>query len=237
MKTLWNILCVLAIANLLGIVGFVGWLAASDRLSMDRGRAIRAVLAPTLTQEAAQRTEAEAAQVAEAAKAKEAARFAGTPESAAEQLDRNRAADDVGLQTAVRLRREIDDLRRQLIDERAKIDQDRAALRAEKDAFAQMREQIARNQGSEQFKQALGTLESQKPKDAQTMLQTLIDAQQYEQAVAYLAAMQDRTRTKVMAEFVKADPKLAAELLERLRVHGVQTAAANPRAPAPPAGP
>lgn len=38
--------------------------------------------------------------------------------------------------------------------------------------------------------------------------------------VSYLNAMQERTRAKVMGEFLKDDPPLASELLERLRRRG-----------------
>jgi small-conductance mechanosensitive channel len=39
-------------------------------------------------------------------------------------------------------------------------------------------------------------------------------------AVEYLNSMEERARTKVMAEFAKSDPRLAAELLESLRLRG-----------------
>lgn len=42
--------------------------------------------------------------------------------------------------------------------------------------------------------------------------------------------MQDRTRTKIVDEFIKSDPKLAADLLERLRTKG-QLAQAPPSTP------
>ncbi len=73
----------------------------------------------------------------------------------------------------------------------------------------------------EQFKLALGTLESQKPKDAYNVLKALIDNQKPDDAVGYLAAMSDRARSKIVAEFIKVDDKLAAGLLEQLRHRGV----------------
>jgi hypothetical protein len=45
--------------------------------------------------------------------------------------------------------------------------------------------------------------------------------------VKYLSAMEERARNRVLAEFVKADPKLAAELLEVIRQRGGATAAAG----------
>ena len=34
MKTVWNIIAVLAVANLIAVAGFVGWLRSTDRLNM-----------------------------------------------------------------------------------------------------------------------------------------------------------------------------------------------------------
>ncbi|MDX2146074.1 MAG: hypothetical protein SFZ23_01025 [Planctomycetota bacterium] len=48
-----------------------------------------------------------------------------------------------------------------------------------------------------------------------------------ERVVTYLNAMQERPRNKLMAEFVRADPALAGQLLERLRTHGTLVAAAG----------
>lgn len=47
-----------------------------------------------------------------------------------------------------------------------------------------------------------------------------------DQAVSYLSAMQDRLRTKVFDQIVQDNPKLAADLLERLRTRGTEIAAA-----------
>ncbi|MBM4108075.1 MAG: hypothetical protein FJ255_04595 [Phycisphaerae bacterium] len=46
------------------------------------------------------------------------------------------------------------------------------------------------------------------------------DAARLDMVVSYLNAMQERTRAKVIGEFLKDDPALASELLERLRRRG-----------------
>ncbi|MCZ7632613.1 MAG: hypothetical protein M5U20_03910 [Phycisphaerales bacterium] len=43
--------------------------------------------------------------------------------------------------------------------------------------------------------------------------------------------MPSRTRSKVMAEFVADDPALAADLLERLRTHGIVAQASGGAGP------
>jgi len=80
---------------------------------------------------------------------------------------------------------------------------------------------VAETEGNAQFKKALATLEGLKPDKAKAALQELINGKQVDQAVAYLNAMQERMRTKVIDEFITADPKVATDLLERLRTRGM----------------
>jgi hypothetical protein len=51
------------------------------------------------------------------------------------------------------------------------------------------------------------------------------------QVLAYLDAMEERPRTKIMQEFMKTSPKLAADLLESLRVRGQIAATTGTSAP------
>src|ERR1043165_2032649 len=87
MKFLWNLLAVLAIANVLGLLAFVGWLRSSDRLDRERLHEIRTVLTKTV----AQRKAEDAAVVAKAeqdkAAAAEQAKVGTLPVTAAESLD------------------------------------------------------------------------------------------------------------------------------------------------------
>jgi chemotaxis protein histidine kinase CheA len=239
MKSLGLIVATVAIANLLAIAGFVGWLAASNRLNMDRLRQVRAVLAPTIAEEEiAKAAEAEAEKKA-AAEAAERAKMAIPPESAAERIEQNRTDRDLREDQAARQRKELDDLRRRLLADRSKLDEDRSAFETEVKAFREQRAAEEKVRSSEQFKQALATLEAQKAKDAQQVLKALLDKQQESQAVEYLAAMGERPRGKILAEFIKEDATLAARLLERLRARGLAMAAegsagASPGTPQPP---
>src|SRR6185295_11464722 len=78
MKKIWTGLSVIAVANLLALAGFAGWLVKSDRLDMDRIRHMRVELAKTITQ---QKTEEDAAKAKaeEEHKQAEAARLAAKP--------------------------------------------------------------------------------------------------------------------------------------------------------------
>ena len=103
--------------------------------------------------------------------------------------------------------------------------------------------------GDAQFQKTLAVLQSQKPSATVTLLkQMLIDAAPAPETgggliangetpppapgatpvvspnmgmvVTYLDAMDEKKRSKVIAELTKTDPKLAADLLERLRKQG-----------------
>ncbi len=234
MKSLWNIVCVLAIANLIGLAGFAGWLSATDRLSVERLRRVREILAPTNADDAAKVTETAATEEKAAKEAAETKRMEGPPESASDRIERQASADDAKAQAKVRGEREIADLRRTLMQERADLDHARAVLAAERKKFEETRAMLEKQNADEQFQQALGALESQKPKDAFGVLKTLLDGPRSDQAIAYLAAMGERSRSKIMAEAIKADEKLATSLLERIRVWGVTAPPVpSPQATAP----
>jgi hypothetical protein len=49
----------------------------------------------------------------------------------------------------------------------------------------------------------------------------LIQQGEIDQVVAYLNAMQERTRTRIIDEFLTDQPGVATDLLERLRMRGI----------------
>lgn len=228
MRSLWTILSVVAVANVLGLGAFIGWLHATDRIDLDRVRRIREVLNETVAEERA-RIEAEAAEAAAAAEA-ERQRLADRepPLTVADALDVKLQADETDRLREERRQREAMDLRRTLARERELLDQQRAELQAEKAAFDAMRRRIAELEGSEQFRRTLATYEGLKPDAIRAIFVELLkpasdgrpDEDGATQVVAYLNAMQDRTRAKVIDEFVRTDAALAADLLERLRTYG-----------------
>ncbi|NUQ66804.1 MAG: hypothetical protein HUU18_00785 [Phycisphaerales bacterium] len=249
MKTLFNALAVIAIANLLAVGGFIGWLKTTDRLDLERARKVREMFTPTLTAEK-KAAEIEAKRIEDEKKKAEAeAKAARPPLTAQERLAARVEATELDLQRAERLRREVEDLQRRLVDGETKLAAERAAFEAERQAFSaatQRQRDLARD---EQFQKTLGVIAGLKPTDAvKVLLATMsspgaapalpvlggpagvtgdatqgIAAQEtrdLELAVEYLNAMDDRPRSKIITEIIKADEVLAAELLERLRLRG-----------------
>lgn len=220
MKGVWILISTLALANFLAMVGLVGWLKATDRLDASRIATVREMFSTTVSAERAAADAAKAAEDAAARKQEEAA-IAGTPPlSASEAMGTERVQSEQQRQHVERLRREVEDLQRSLARERDELDEQWGQLRAERAAFQAMREQLAALEGSAQFERALRLYESLRPEQTQALLQELITAGNIEQVVSYLNAMQTRTASKVLAEF--QDPRVAADLLERLRTRGLE---------------
>lgn len=243
MKLIWNTICIMALTNLLAVLGLVGWLAATDRLNIDRLTAIRLMLRETSTEQAAREAEEEAARIA----AEEAAK---PPDerialSAAETLSVRLEMSEVDRERTELLRRQTEDLRAALQRENERLIEERAQFDARVKAFYEETERLAAIDGGRQFRKAVKVLEGLKASDAANLLQALIaegpsgapelaigDGQAASpapgvreegmmRAVSYLNAMQERTRTRIIEVFTKQDPGLAAELLDRLRTRGL----------------
>lgn len=228
MKTIWTVIVSMCIANVLAIGGVVVWLKASDRLNMDRVKLVRQTFSRTVSAE--KLDEAQRAVDAERAKQEQAQadRMAQPPRSAEATIEKSRVEDEQRLQTILRKQQELESLRGAIARQSAALEEREKKLLADREAFKAERERIAQTEGAKQFQDALTTLEGQRPKDAKMVLKALIDAKQREQAVSYLAKMEESKRSKVLAEFVKEDATLAADLLERLRTRGTVVPAVQP---------
>lgn len=222
-RGLWTILSVLAIANLLALLAFVGWLVSSERLDLDRFNELRETLSETIpAREARLEEEARDARL-EAAEAEEERRALIPPLTAADKLRNNAIAEEVDRQRLERLSREVRDLRRTIDRERSQLDERVELFEAEKADFERMRNRIREIEGEDQFRKAVTNLQAQRPEKARDILQALIDGGEVDQAVAYLNAMGDRQAAKIIGAF--EDAALAADLLERLRTRGTETRA------------
>ncbi len=222
MKTAWNIITLVALANMLAIILFVWWLHFSGRLDMDRVEAVRTMLSETIAEET-RRERDEAAQIELVAQQqREAELLASPPVTASETLALRIETSEIDLQRLQRLRREVETLSETLSRERRLFEDERDAFLAEKAEFEAMRERLAEIEGDEQFAKSVAVLETVKAGEAKEMLAELITTDP-EQAVAYLNAMKARQRAKVIAEFNKdGSVDVATGLLEQLRTHGLE---------------
>ncbi len=224
MKRIWTMLSVLAVANVLALGGFVGWLVQSDRLNKERVQRVREMLALTISAEKAAMDAETLKQEAAKTEAAAAEKLAQPPVPASQVIAASIQQQDADVQTTLRKQRELEDLRSSLLRLQSNLEDREKALAQRETNFEDTKKRYARIEGAEQFKTALTTLEGQKAKDARSVLQALLSIGQTEQVVAYLARMDESKRSKVMAEFVKDSPTVAADLLERLRTRGAEAA-------------
>lgn len=220
-KSLWVLISTLCVANMLALALFMGWLGASDRLSVERLDRARLVFVQSLAEAEAEaqldETEAGRAAAAEAAAAK-----IGTSPITAEQRMRiiQEYAAQIEERTA-RTRRETQDMIDTLMQQQSRFLEERQAFERQKAIYEAMREEIAELEGSEQFAKSLAIYQKVKADVAADMMSELIQAGGIEQVVTYLDAMNARVASKIIDEFESRSPALAADLLERLRTHGL----------------
>lgn len=228
MRSIWIIISTLAVANLIALAGFAGWLKATDRVSPERIEQVRTIFAATLAEEQAARSVQEReAQEAQAAM-DDAARSAVPPLTAEQKLANKAAAVDAAELQDRRMQRDTANLINTLIKERQQLDRDRAEFQAQVVEFSAMRERIAKDEGSEQFQKAVALYQTLKAEQARSMMGTLIAQGEVDQVVAYLNALPARNSSKILGAFEADDPKLAADLLERLRTRGTELVALAP---------
>ncbi len=229
MKSIWKIASVVAIANVLALLGFGGWLKVSDRLSIERVRAVREVFVETVgdqvsREEKEEKERAEAQRLAELA-AIEAA--GGEPIRASTRLVMLDELEQRGSARLARMQREMDILKRMLAEQQQRLDADIVALKRDRAAFDAERERITQIEGDDQFKVAVGAFSEVKSDMAKAMLAQIMSGQTIDgsdgkaQVVSYLNAMDGDVRAKIIEEFADEDPALAADLLERLRTYGL----------------
>ena len=132
-RSAWLVVSTIAVANLLAILGFVGWLVSSDRLTLDRLEEIRAMVAPTVAEQLEAERAAEAEAESERARLEDGGNLGAVPISAKDRLNILREVDEVSRQRFERMERETRDLQRQL---QAELD----AIAAEREAFEKMRD-------------------------------------------------------------------------------------------------
>jgi len=223
MKTVFVIVAVLAMVHVAAGLGFVGWLASTNRLNKDRLSAAKAVFAMTIDQE--QEKEAEEAAIAEAAKveAERQARLSGVGglASVGDRLAEDEKRNEVLLRQLERTRREIEALSDNLTLARQRMERQHADLLIAKQDLEQRIEQMEARLNDAGFKKAVALYETLPSKQVKQMFVELMDADQTDDVVAYLEAMEARKAAGVLKEFKdERDIDRAVDLTQRLRERG-----------------
>lgn len=226
MKKLTKALFIVAVLNLLAVLGGVGWLMSSGRVSKDRVVEMTSLFKePIAVVEARAKAEEAAAQKALAEQEKP---LPSIPLNAQERNQVRVEMTQIDRQRLDRLKKEVANLQATLDKKSRLIEQSRIELEKERDEFNQMRARLAGLEGGEQFEKSLGTLSEMKAKDAKAVLSQLLDEDKKEEVITYLSSMDGGVRTGIISEFIKSgEEKLAADLLESIRLRGLELAQAD----------
>lgn len=222
-RSLFFIIVSLIAAHVVAAASFIAWLGISNRISLDRLEQVRDIFALTVEeQETLDKREQREAEAEEQRQI--AADRPGTPPVMGEQ--RLRIIQDyqeVSDQQNLQIQRETQTMLDLLSRRREALEQQETEFQKKQEAWERMRRDVTALQANEQFNKTVGIYNSVKPDVAKSMMQALIAQGDTQQAVAYLDAMNPRKSNKVIAEFQGDDPTLAADLLERLRLLGIES--------------
>jgi hypothetical protein len=221
MKTLWNVLSVIALVNLLGVLGFGGWLWSTGR--MDRERFQTLLRAPEPPVEEVPPPPAE-----------EPAVGAVPTTSRIDSGDANRRRDDIARR---RLKDEKLQLDRELIEREGRLKADLEAFTAEKAAWEEAMRDTRASKTTEQFQKAVRLLESVPPKQAKDWILGMVAAGNVAEAVEYIDAMSAIKKANLFKSFKgEEENAVATDLLSRLRRKTPDAAADAARRPGATAG-
>jgi hypothetical protein len=218
MKTLWSIVTVMAVANLLALGGFVGWLGGTGRIDESRLRELRELFAPTVADAAAARAAAELEAGQEADQARRQERLTNPPLTASAILASREIAADAAAQEVLRVRQEVRERQAELQLEAERLSEERAAFIAERDAWQSRRDAERQRVAGEQFTQLVALFSTLKPREARDLILEMEARGERADVVRLLDALEVRAAAKIVSELRTPEQRrLASELLARLR--------------------
>ncbi|MBL1218262.1 MAG: hypothetical protein D8M59_12295 [Planctomycetes bacterium] len=221
MKAMWTAISILCVAHMLALVGTLGYLAGTGRLSRPRVEAVRDVFVMTVADQQAQ--EEQAAEEARTL-AEEQARLARLDDANLGVEHRiNRLQKQEELLRGKLTRAEAD--RKQLelaLEQRLRdLEQASAQLQEERDLFRKELDRQAKLRSDEQFQKTISILKGLPSEQLKAELDVYMARDETEWVVDIIDALDKRTAQKLFEEYESpADLEVAADLLVRLKERG-----------------
>ena len=224
MSTIGRLIKILALAHLLAVLGFVGWLFASGRVDGARLAKVRDIFKPTIAEESAALAEGEAKAAEAEQLAADERKLLEIPMVRAEQIV---SAERFQQRAALAVRGLKDEQSRLLEDlssrERSVTEREDALAKRKTEWTKSIAEEKDR-QTKEQFRKAVRLLESAPPKQGKEWILELVRSGREDQAVSYLDAMNPAKSAALLKAFKgEGEAKVATDLLERLRQLGLES--------------
>lgn len=228
MKSFARALNALALMHFLAILAFLGFLAGTDRLSMERLRALPAMFAPTISQ---QKADDEISRAQEKAEQERLAAMIALDEPSNGADDRTlaiRKTRDLISEERRRAEQDIAVLRTKIESDIAALDAQRAAFAAEKAKYDLERQRIESLASDAQFQKVLGTFKALPPVNQKALIEEYLRLGKDEFALDLLDNLDKRTSQILFSLYESgSDLPAAADLLSRLRVRGTAADSAS----------
>ncbi len=228
MRTIASVIVLLVALHLLAATGGLVWLSATNRLDRTRVERLVEMFRLPAHEEAALAAEREKHESQALAVQQQLIRMedvADGPQSLEDRLARKLEGDDFAMHRLARMQEESGAIAQRLAQDRAFVESQLKRLDAERAAFEAEKQRYATQMQDEDFRRAVQTLEQLKGRQAKEMLQVLLDQDQLDLVVDYLAAMNLRKSAGILKEFKGAEEAVAAmEIVEALRKRGIQIA-------------
>jgi hypothetical protein len=224
MSAVARIVKIIALANLLAVAGFIGWLFASGRVDGARLTAIRDIFRSTIAEEASVLAAADAEAEEAARVAAEQRKLLETPMARTEQIV---SAERFEERAALAVRNLKDEQQRLFSDlsgrERSVTEREEALTTRQAEWENSIADEKER-QTREQFRKAVRLLEAAPAKQSKDWILELVRTGREDQAVAYLDAMNPAKSAGLLKAFKgEGEAKVATDLLERLRQLGLES--------------
>ena len=234
-KVLWPAMAIMAVANLIAILGFIGFLKFSDRLNRDRLHAIRTILATTITQEHQQTEADEKALAAQAASAQKQAET-DRANAGAETRNQHFRTIEQGQQEIVDRARGDQQAILQLLDARlAEVERREAELAQREKDVADFIERDRNLAKEAQFQKTVSLLAALKPDDLKAKIDVYLTQERYDFVVDLLQALPARSASKLLSLYASdTENRVAANLLLRLKDRGTGAASSGTTSDQPP---
>jgi flagellar motility protein MotE (MotC chaperone) len=196
-----------------GVVGFAGWLFATDRIDGSRLRAI----AETIERVPSDRPVMFPSEQV-VTRAGETATASGV--SSDERIESLHESQLHTAWASQRLERQADVLREELRRTRDELNREREIFEKERSQWEESRSAAAARDADAAFQQVIQLLQSMPPRDASAHVREIARKRGPEAAARYLAAMQPFPAAEIMRWLGSADDDLAAELIEAMQTPG-----------------
>lgn len=224
MKTLLKLVLVLAVANLLAVAGFVGWLFASGRVDGDRLERMRSLFAQTIHDEKSKSEEIAAAEAEAIRLAGDERRLRELPIARADQIVQSERFEQRATLAMRSLEESQKRMQADLVGREQSVTEREGSLAARQKEWEASIAAEKDRETDEQFRKVVRLLESVPAKQGRDWILELVRTGRIDQAVAYLDAMNRAKSTGLLKAFKgEAETKVATDLLERLRVLGLES--------------